>query len=689
MDNNAAGYCHSLVESGLSDWRNPTYSELGTARGNNALAYLKTTNITTWSGDSSSTALANAGRLSDFPAASGNWGSWNVTGTPSLLYARCVRQPAPTKLLVSQQISGSSNGLGVNVAFLTQPKIRIADNTNSTTTYSTAPVTLTVTSGTGKLCKTNGATGVTDNCATSQTVNAVAGVATFSQLAYNKAETVTLTASSSGLPSVALNAVTIDQTYPLAACKLVGGLWINGLGGCKDTTTGLVYSAMGPSLTWHDFVWDQSSVGGNAGSADADDNGRTNEYWGSNHGLDADNSTVDYCHDLQQSGQTDWMLPPNGRGDVRTNEAAAKAMATYTNLFNSISIGAGFWTATVGSPTTSAIYTYNTGTGSWGKTNVLSMYCIRRDNPTTLAFVIQPVVSAATAGAGVIWSQQPVVYVRDADGAGPLAFDSSSLTITVAPASDSTGGTGKLIQYNSGAMATRKVTTESTSLTVTATNGAYTFSNLAYNTPGEKFRLAATATTTWRGQTINLGPYYSDDINIPVRLASSECLAASSWTSTNGGCKRDGVNLVWSQIVASWVTWYDLVWDSTKIGADPPDAYDYGATNDYDTDFPPGPSGGDDNVGNDVCHRLILNGYRDWRPPRYYETNSDMLNGASVAIQSWANYMWVSRNISDTAGYYKDASAAAWYGSYVKNGSNANNIRCVRVPQGGGDPYQF
>lgn len=688
-DNNAAGYCHSLVESGLSDWRMPTYSEMSTAQTNNAAAALKSASTVTLSGTASSSVYILAGRLGDYPTISGAWGSY--TASVAVYNARCVRQPAPTKLLVSQQISGGSLGLGVNVGFNSQPKIRIADNTNSTTTYSTVPVTLTVTNGTGQLCKTNGSTGVTDSCATSQTVNAVAGVATFSQLAYNKAETVTLTASSPDLASVALNAVTINQTYPNAACKTVGGVWINASGGCKDTTTGIIYSAMGPSLTWNDFVWDQNSVGANAGSADADDNGRTNEYWGSNHGADPDASSVDYCHDLQQSGQTDWMLPPNGRGDVRTNELANKQMATYTNLFNSVSIGNGFWTSTVSSPSTNAIYSWSLGAGPYAKTNTTYAYCIRRDNPTALAFVLQPAVNSATAGSGVIWSQQPVVHVRDADGAGPLAFDSSSITLTVAPASDGTGGTGKLIRYSGSGLSSRRVTTEATSYTVNATNGAYTFSYLAYNKPGEKFRLAATATSTWRGQTFNLGPVYSDDLNIPVLLASSACNAASGWTSAGGGCKRDAANIVWSNIVAGGVSWYDLVWDSTKIGSDPPDQYDYGATNDYDTDYLPGPSGGDDNIGNDVCHRLILNGYRDWRPPRYNETNSDMLNGASVAIQSWANYMWVARSINDTTGYYKNATAATWYGNVAKAEGTAefSNIRCVRVPQGGGDPYQY
>jgi hypothetical protein len=99
-----------------------------------------------------------------------------------------------TQLAVTTQPAGAVSG----VAFTTQPVIAIRDASNNLTT-STAAVTAAIATGTGTLAGT-------------VTVNAVNGVATFTNLQINGTGAHTLTFTSSGLTSATSGSVSVTQT---------------------------------------------------------------------------------------------------------------------------------------------------------------------------------------------------------------------------------------------------------------------------------------------------------------------------------------------------------------------------------------------------------------------------------------------------------------------------------------------
>ncbi len=95
------------------------------------------------------------------------------------------------------------NGGALNASWTTQPRVTIRDALGNTVTTSTAPVRLTITSGTG-------ATAAVLTC-TSNPKAAATGIATFAACKINKSGTgFTLTATSSGLSDAVSQAFTIS-----------------------------------------------------------------------------------------------------------------------------------------------------------------------------------------------------------------------------------------------------------------------------------------------------------------------------------------------------------------------------------------------------------------------------------------------------------------------------------------------
>lgn len=705
-DSHAAAYCHDLTQSGYSDWRLPTLSEAMQTITNGASVSLKDNSAWMWTG-------------SVHPTAGHAWLWVGTTYTAGILtnsyQIKCVRQPSPTKLIVMTQVGGGSAGLGVNVPFAQAPAVRIADSTNSTSLYATAPVTLTITTGTGLLCNTSATTGVTNNCSTSKTVNAVNGVATFSGISYSKAEAgVVLTATSTGLTSVTLNPFTMNQTYPRAACKALGNVWLDGVGGCKDFSTGLIFSSSSTSyLTWSDAIWDQNSASvpppTNSGTADSDDNG-TNEY-DSNYPAapNLDTTTSNYCHSLQESGQTDWFLPTVSTS-YYYNDIAGKQLATYLNL----PINTYYWTS--GTYQADKTYGYiggSSGGGYWTyslKTNAYNVFCQRRDPPASIVIFQQPAFSTSCTfsntygstptfnsncnGAGVAFNTQPIIKIVDSSGAGPLAFDASSVTFTVVPASDTTGGTGRLLRYGTGTQS-NKVVKANSSLTVTATNGLVTMTGLAYDTPGEKFRIRINATGTWHGVVYNLPAVYTNDLETAVTYAPTQCTNPNgTYANELGGCRnKNSGGIVWAVAPGTYgLNWSQAIWDSANGDARKVLSSDGVTLEPTTTDMDPinAVGVGTDTDNYDVCHRMYINGYYDWRMPTYDEMNAQAssLGDNMFLFQLYGvggAYVWVSKTDPGNAAnsYMINAptfsSPGTWYGTYTKTYTAIHTV-CVRDP---------
>jgi hypothetical protein len=109
---------------------------------------------------------------------------------------------------------------------------------------------------------------------------------------------ITLPASTSPDPAAAYGCRPVETQAPLM--RTAGG-------GCEDIATGLVFTQLPGTMTWHDAVWD-SALAGNA-APDANDHGRANDYPGNHPAPGPDASTVNACHSLVQGGYSDWRLP--------------------------------------------------------------------------------------------------------------------------------------------------------------------------------------------------------------------------------------------------------------------------------------------------------------------------------------------------------------------------------------------
>lgn len=704
-DQNAASYCHSLVESGLSDWRMPTYNELLQAITDGSGAALKSPTVAFWS--STNYHVSN----SYYFTAQAYQGGGSITDTTSY-HARCVRRPAPTKILITTQPAAATKGFGINVPFQTPMVVKVTDSTNSVDPTATNSITISH-NGTGQLCRFNAATGVVYSCGATVTLSAASGVLTLSDLVYSTTGSIQLTASAAGLTSATSNTITVNQTYPWAGCVSVGGVWINGIGGCKDTLTGAIYSSMSTStINWNDAVWDQTNPAGNAGTADTDDTyGHANDYDQTRlPTTNFDGSSVNYCHSLKESGQTDWVLPAYEQSYYKLG-SDGKAPQTYLNLPASTYM----WTSSTYSTDANA-YIDGSFIGGYHSNSVKSglypVHCVRRDAPAALQFKTQPAYAASCsdynggtinndlandypcAGAGVQFNNQPVVKIVDADGAGPLVWDTTSVTLTVVPASDATGGTGRLLQYGTVANAQdNKVMYAKNSITVVAVDGQATFARLAYDKPGEKFRLRATATATYKGQVIVLTTAYSNDLQTAGTAIQARCRIAGAFSTAHGGCE-DPAGLVWTY--GGSATWSDAIWDSANGGDSRKVLTSDGVTleptsNEYDNTH--GVGTGTDLSARDVCHRLHLNGFYDWRMPTFAELQTGLSpsahNGILLLRYGAGSYIWSSAtgSVSSTSSYMAypigyGGSTGYWLGApneYPKT-TYSNMIYCVRNP---------
>lgn len=103
----------------------------------------------------------------------------------------------------------------------------------------------------------------------------------------------------------------------------------------------------------------------------------------------------------------------------------------------------------------------------------------------------------------------------------------------------------------------------------------------------------------------------------------------AAFTTTLGGCRDNATNLVWSKEAPSAMTWDAAIWDSTLLGSDVKDSFDYGRTNDFAENN--GPSGFVDSDPLSYCHSLNQGGFQDWRLPSKPELQGMFLNASNNA----------------------------------------------------------
>jgi hypothetical protein len=144
-------------------------------------------------------------------------------------------------------------------------------------------------------------------------------------------------------------------------------------GGCRDMRPGgLVWSrASVTPRSWHAVVWG-SELPGNA-QPDGWDGVRLNDYADGAVPADADASTENLCHDLEEGGKHDWRLPTHG--ELRAVQGARLASAYFA--FDTTEY---FWSSTTWvAPTTVALgVQLSTGENSYSlKTAPQRGVCVR------------------------------------------------------------------------------------------------------------------------------------------------------------------------------------------------------------------------------------------------------------------------------------------------------------------------
>lgn len=115
--------------------------------------------------------------------------------------------PPPTQVATHVAITSQPSAGVTGVAFVSQPVVQIRDASNAAVTTSNAPVTAVISSGVGTLGGTT-------------TVNAVNGVATFTNLTVTGTGVFTLTFTSIGLTQATSRGITISEPPPAPATQL-------------------------------------------------------------------------------------------------------------------------------------------------------------------------------------------------------------------------------------------------------------------------------------------------------------------------------------------------------------------------------------------------------------------------------------------------------------------------------------
>lgn len=415
-------------------------------------------------------------------------------------------------------------------------------------------------------------------------------------------------------------------------------------------------------MSWHDAVWD-TGLAGNAGSGDTGDYSRTNDYPAMTKSCagNCDNSTVNYCHDLNEGGQSDWRMPTSAELiSVRTSSASEGGVLNFLNG----AANQNLWTSDTDAGTTANAFQLNFSGSSptfADKTTTAKLYCVRgnRANASYLA------VTAAPGSVTLNTASQPVtLQVMDSLN-NPVNMQGQVVVVTT-----SLGTLGGTI----------------TGLT-TNRDGQAIISGWTLGTPGNAVLTFTSSGLSSAIQTVFVGG-----------AAGHVCkLNDANFATADGGCKQLSTGLVWSR--ASSGTWYSAVWDSLLSGNAQPDVFDGTRLHDYDPAFmcdgSGGRSSGCDTVGTgsgateagNYCHSLIEGGKSDWRMPTYTELYN-VAGGttkAGIYFDSGAsfgglvsNFYWSSSSLTGNPGSAWKIVLTMYNAPATDYKSSSVGIVCVR-----------
>jgi hypothetical protein len=314
--------------------------------------------------------------------------SFTATGLTSATSSTVTVTQAATQLAITTQPSASASS---GSAFGTQPVVEIRDGSGTKVAGATNAVTAAIASGSGALVGTT-------------TVNAVNGVATFTNLQINGSGAHTLSFTATGLTSATSNTVTVTQT----ATQLV-------------ITTQPAGASSGTVFGTQPVVEIRDASG--------------TKVVGATNAVTAAIAT--------------------GSGTLvgTTTVNAVNGVVTFTDLkINGVGSSSLSFTAPGLTPATSI---------SFAVTQV----------PTQLALVTAP---SATAASGVVLATQPVVEVRDVGGT-KVAGSTVNVTAAIASGTATLGGTTTVAAVNGTATFTNLTLTGATgSVTLTFTSSGLT-----------------------------------------------------------------------------------------------------------------------------------------------------------------------------------------------------------------------
>lgn len=580
LDTSSLAYCQQLVESGYNDWRLPTIDEYLQAFSNASATALK--NITVklfWTASTENISNGNVyiGRLDSSAV---NW-----TGNSSPFFVRCVRRSPPSKLNFTVDTPlAPTQGFGVYMPFEVAPEVYVSDSQGIRIKRAGIQVRLTA----HKQSDNSQVNLWFDNQAVPNLVRTTDanGNVTFSDVGVTFAGNIYLKAQGINVVGTSLDYNTLTQAqsiffnvqtqFPFGKCKSASSIWADATGGCKDVTSGLIWSSFTGNKTssWNDAIWDETVLG--ATSADVDDFNRTNDYTPFQADPNQDSTPRSYCKDSRESNLSDWRMP-------NATELGLMGGNTPVTNLNVVSPGTFVWSSTVSDANYAQSIRFSDRYHQYWdhKSLFRQVVCVRRDPPAQLSVALStsPQAPSYAVGAGF----QVTVRVKDSSGAPSFPNGIATLTLN-------SGSTGSI--WESGL-------DRGPSFSAAITNGVAVF-NINY-LKNETIKFTVSGTASWKNTTINLSPIDTALIDFePSTSAACKISPPAGWVNDSlAGCTDTANNKTWTHMIQGTTGWSSF---SGRQSA---------------------------------CSALRLGGYSNWRVPTNLEWEAAAARNVQAAIQNF------------------------------------------------------